>query len=233
VDGRALRPRAAHGLGYRIGVLTTIGSALLLAGLGVALWLNPAIFRQTGGDGVEAPSSDRAQLVARVAMAEASLRSGELRVTRLYDTKAGSSTVLRYDLGDGQQEQRLQRITTYYTSRKAQTVEWLTRGPESWRRQPDGGWEPQPPHEPIDVGAELRAFLPRAETYDGVELPREAGYAVLQWHDPERNADLTLLIDPADGVPHELRQTLLETGERLVITYTIWGEPVDIPAPPS
>jgi hypothetical protein len=232
VDGRAPRPRAARGLGYHLGVLTTIGSALLLAGLGVALWLNPTIFRQPAESVADAPSSDQAQLAARVATAEATLRSGELRVTRLYDTRAGSSTVLRYDLGDGRREQRLQRITTYYTSRKAQTVEWLTSGGESWRRQPDGGWEPQPPHEPIDVGAELRAFLPRAETYAGVGLPREAGYAVLQWHDPERNADLTLLIDPADGTPHELRQTLLGTGEKLVITYTIWGEPVDIPAPP-
>lgn len=237
------RRRAGRGIGYWAGVALTLGSLLALIGISVALLFNADLLRDrrdvdtldrsqpaaTSTAGMAQSPASAARLIESVAAAEAALRTGELTATREYGGGASSSTHVRFDLGDGQQEPRLHVVTTYRGAREAETVERLLVGGQTWQRQPDGSWSEQPAQE--DVETELRAFLPRASTIVSAEAVGAAEEAQLRWHDFERNADLTLLVDPATGIPRELSQVLLTTGEALTVVYSGWGTPVELPSP--
>jgi hypothetical protein len=76
----------------------------------------------------------------------------------------------------------------------------------------------------------LHRFLPRTDAALDAQQPPGLS-AVLTWYDPERNADVTLEVDPDTNVP--VRMTEADRGSErvLVVTYTGWNTVVDITPP--
>lgn len=219
---------------YRAGVALTICSAVALAAIVAALLVEPELLRGSrpssaaGRAQTTSGSLAPSQLIAAMAAAESVLATGELTATHEYGGGVSTSTRLRFDLGGGQREPRLHSVTTYRGG-EVQTVERLTIGSTSWQRQPDGSWSPQPSRQAVEQ--EVRALLPQADAIRSAVMTRAADHVALRWHDAQRDADLTLLVDPATGIPRELSQAHAATGEELTVVYGAWNASITIPGP--
>ncbi|HEX5506300.1 MAG TPA: hypothetical protein VFW96_27030, partial [Thermomicrobiales bacterium] len=111
------------------------------------------------------------------------------------------------------------------------TTEYLVVGNTGWQRGPDGRWSPAPGHE--GVWGQIQTYLPHADAATRPALERRGDAAVLRWADDALAADTTLTVDPASGVPRELRRAMRGSGLVLTVAYTGWNTPVDITAPPG
>jgi hypothetical protein len=183
--------------------------------------------------GVAATAGGPASLVDRVAAAEAALRSGRIEVTiGITETTRSTATVL-FDLGDaagGTGAPRLRMTSTYTGPAGTQTTDHIVVGGRAWDRQPDGRWVGVPPaHGPWD---QVAGLLPRARTATDPEVTTGPDGTVLRWYEAGFDADLTLRVDPATGVPREYRRAARATGIVVSVAYTGWNVPVDI-APPQ
>jgi hypothetical protein len=78
---------------------------------------------------------------------------------------------------------------------------------------------------------QIQVFLPHADWIDNAALD-DADPTALRWHDAARDTDVTLLVDPASGIPKELRRVARAIGTVQVLTYRHWNTAVDI-APPK
>lgn len=167
----------------------------------------------------------------QVAAAEAALRSGDFEATILNRDGSRSSARVRFHLGDQQQAPAFHMITLYEGIGGAppQVAERISIGDRSWQRAPNGDWSAIPEQE--GAWGQVQAFLPRVAAAPGPTLGSEGSATVLQWYDAPRDVDVTLLVDPATGVPREMRQVTRATGSVLTVVYKGWNAPVDI-APP-
>jgi hypothetical protein len=170
-----------------------------------------------------------AALLDQVADAEAALRSGHFEATLDYGGGSRSSAAVRFDLGDEQQMPRLHLTTTYEGAEEVQTTERITIGDTTWERQLDGSWTRVAAQ--TVVWDQVQPFLPHAAAAANPRLEQDGDRAVLHWEDAGRNADVTLVVDPATGMPRELRRVTRETGEVLTVTYTGWNTQVEITPP--
>lgn len=172
------------------------------------------------------------EIARRVAQAEAALRTGEIVATIDYGNGALASATLIFDLGSVGRAPGLHITTTYQSGATIQTTEFITVGDRSWRRQPDGRWAVITGQE--GVWGQVRGFLPNIEASAAapdVESEEEENIVVLFWYDAGRNADMTLTIDRATGLPRELRQVSRATRSVLTVTYRGWNTPVVIRPP--
>lgn len=172
-----------------------------------------------------------ATVLEQVAEAEAVLQTGQFEATLNYRDGSQSSATVLFDLGGDATVPRLYMTTTYGSPGATSTVERVTIGDYSWQRQPTGRWLPVTEQE--GVPGRVQAFLPRATTVSNPELD-SGGYAlVLRWYDAGRDADVTLNLDPATGVPLVMRQVTRSSGAVLTVTYRGWNTPVEIAQPPG
>jgi hypothetical protein len=168
----------------------------------------------------------------QVAAAEAALRTGQVDATIEYGTGTRSSATARFDFGDGGRPPRLHLTTVYQAATETQTVERIVIGEQWWQRQPDGSWGMIPPEE--GVWGQIQAYLPQVRSVASIEPDTGPPTApVLRWYDAGRNADVTLTIDPATGVPREMRQVARGSGTTLTAIYSHWNTPVEINPPPG
>jgi hypothetical protein len=140
-----------------------------------------------------------------------------------------SSALVLFDLGDSQRAPRLRITTTYTGTAGAQTIERITIGDQLWQRAPDGSWTTAAAQE--SVWHSIQPFLPHADAAPQPGSADEAGSTALWWYDAGSDADITLLVDPATGVPQRLRQAVRTTGVVITILYAGWNAPVEIVAP--
>lgn len=194
----------------------------------------PAAPSLVAGVTVTATASGPAALTDRVAAAEAALRSGRFEVTvGITETSRSTATVL-FDLGDaagGTGTPRLRMTSTYTGTAGTQTTEHVVVGERAWDRQADGRWVAVPPvHGPWD---QVTGLLPRAGTATDPEVTTGPDGTVLRWYEAGFNADLTLRVDTATGVPREFRRAARATGIVLTVAYSGWNVPVDIAPPQS
>jgi hypothetical protein len=164
----------------------------------------------------------------RVGAAEDALRRGQLAAVLDYGNGVRATATLAFDYGDATQPQRLHLTTVYTSPTGSQTTERITIGDRAWDRQPDGRWVVLPEQE--GVWGRVQPYLPHADRAPGPTLRTEVGGVSLHWIDDVQ--DVTVLFDPASGIPRELRQVSRANGATLVVTYRGWDTPVDI-APPT
>lgn len=169
-------------------------------------------------------------LRSQVAAAEAGLRTGQFIVTT--DSGDGTRVVeaFRFDLGDGQYPPRLHVLATYEDSGAIRITEQLTIGERSWQRAGDGPWLPAETQQ--DVPTQVYMILPQVELATNPSSSVDGTVVLLRWRNAFDNADVTLEIDPNNGVPRQMERTDRTSGARRSVRYERWNEPVDImPAP--
>lgn len=170
-----------------------------------------------------------AEVLRQVAAAEAALRTGQLEGTIDYGNGTRSSAQVRFDLGADGGVPRLHIVTTYQSASGTQTVERITIGDKAWQRQPGGEWTTIAEQE--GAWGQVQTFLPHAASITSAETDSSTGPALLHWYDAVHDADMTLQVDLATGVPRELRQVTRGTGLALTVIYSGWNTPVEINPP--
>jgi hypothetical protein len=169
------------------------------------------------------------ELLQRVVVAEAALQTGQFEAVLDYGSGNQSSSLVRFDLGGEGGVPRLHITTTYTSTGSVQMIERIAIGDRTWQRQLDGTWA-EVPEQQEGLG-QLQTFLPHAARASNATLDR-TGYALtLRWYDAESNADVTLVVDPATGIPRALRQVTRGSEVALTVTYRGWNTPVEILPP--
>jgi hypothetical protein len=211
---------------------TAVGTAAAPSPPPTASPAPPATAASPSGGGQASPAPSRPASVAalreQAARAEAALRTGELEATIEYGNGARAALVLRFDLRD-ERAPRL-HLTTSGGEAGAQPLEVVLIGDRAWQRQPGGHWAPTAARE--GLLDQLQALLPHAASAANAEAVPAADGAALRWDDAARNAEVTLQVDPAAGVPRQLRLVGRPSGARVTVIYRGWNTPVDI-APPA
>ncbi len=175
-----------------------------------------------------APASATA-LLARVADAEAALRSGQLAATIVDGSGTQATATLAFDFGDGTQPPRLHLTATYASPAGTQSTEQITIGDQAWQRQANGQWAPASPQ---GVYESVQPYLPHVAAVANPALA--SGGSAVTWYDASRAVDVTLTVDAATGIPRTLQEAPREGGgTRRTTTYSAWNTPVDIRPPPS
>ena len=168
-------------------------------------------------------------VLQQVAAAEAALRTGQFEAAIDYGNQNRSSAHLRFDLGDDRRAPRLHIVSQYQSASSAHIIERITIGDRSWQREIDGRWTARPAAE--GVWDQVVPFLPHAGSVTSAAIAGSGNPLVLRWYDAGRDADITLVVDLASGIPLELRQTSRTTGLVLSVNYRGWNTPVEITPP--
>jgi len=169
-----------------------------------------------------------ADILARVAAAEAALRSGQFEALIDYNAQSHSTALVRFDLGDDRQAPRFQITSVYTGTGGAQTVERIAIGERAWNRQARG-WLVGPARE--GIADQIRVFLPQAQPVAQVEVVHTGDATTLRWYDQSRDADVTLVVDTASAVPRQLRTVARASGTVFVVIYRAWNVAVEIRPP--
>ncbi|HEX9370323.1 MAG TPA: helix-turn-helix domain-containing protein, partial [Roseiflexaceae bacterium] len=169
------------------------------------------------------------ELITRAAAAETVLRTGEFEAT--IDLGAGPRLLsrIRFNLGADGQPPQFDNTASYRNTRGDAIVERITIGDRSWERQAGGAWAPA--RVQTGLPGELQPLLPHAASVARSEIAVDARAAALRWYDAQRGADVTLRLDPATGVPRQLRRVIRKTGAVLTVRYVGWNTAVEIKPP--
>lgn len=167
----------------------------------------------------------------RIVDAEAALRTGELVATIDYGDQNTTAVELRFDFGMAQESPRLQITSIYTSGTQIQITERITIGNRSWQRQDQGKWLAS--DEQTSIVEQVLPFLPSAASLSDPEVKYEQDLATLSGFDASRDADITLLVDPASGVPRQMEQMTRQTRRVLSVTYRGWNTPIEIVPPES
>src|SRR5207249_1820268 len=138
-------------------------------------------------------------LAARVAAAEAALRTGRFDAT--IDSGGSHSTAqVWFDVGADQRPSRFHIRTTYKGSSPTETVtERILIGDRAWQRRPDGKWEGIPEQE--GASGQIQTYLPHAASAPSPAVKSAGKATTLSWYNAASDADVTLLLNPSTGVP--------------------------------
>jgi hypothetical protein len=169
-------------------------------------------------------------IVQRVAEATTTVRVAQIEASINYPDGTDSTALVRFDLGDEQQAPRFQITSIYTGTAGTQTVERITIGERSWQRSLGHEWVSKPAQE--GVWDQIWVFLPHTDSIMDPQFETNAGETVLKWYDRGREADVTLVVDPTTGIPHQMRQVTRSTGAVLTVRYSQWNLEVQI-APPT
>jgi hypothetical protein len=166
-------------------------------------------------------------VLQRVAAAESAIQSGQLQATLTNRDGSSSSADLLFNLGEQQSISSFHITTMYTTTSGVTTLEQIVIKDTAWERRDGGPWN----RVPVQEGAwgQIRAFMPQAGSV--IAPAANEGVTELRWYDADRDSDCLLLVDPASGVPKELRRVARSSGATLVVTYGGWNTTVDIRAP--
>ena len=166
-------------------------------------------------------------LVALVRAERSDVRRGTVETTIDYGGGNMAVSTVTFDLGDGSQPARLLITTTYQGATGSRTVRRLTIGSQTWQRGAEATWVRQAT--PDDVRAQVAEVLPQPGTNAIAVAFLPARIATLRWYEAARDADITLQVDAATGVPQEERRAIRSGGPTLTVRYPNWNGPVDIP----
>ncbi len=170
-----------------------------------------------------------AEVVRKIASAEAGLRTGQL-AARIDVADASSTTVdMAFDLGDGRQPPRLESMTTYLAGGGTRAVERITVGDRTWQREPGGEWLVVSAE--TGIRARVQPYLPAVDAVSDPVLEGSPERTLIHWHDSTHGSEVTLRVDPSTGIALELQEAA-SGGPTLTVTYSGWNDPVRI-APPT
>ncbi|MEO8286490.1 MAG: hypothetical protein ABI670_08645 [Chloroflexota bacterium] len=165
----------------------------------------------------------------RIVAAVDGLHSGEL-VASLESKQAGkSSAQISFDFGDAQNPPRYHLLTTFQGPKNVQTAEYISVGNRQWQRHQGGTWTEGTEQE--GARGQIQAYLPNISSIPPDQAATGAQGSQVNWYDASNDADVTLRIDPATGIPLEMRQVTRASGAILSVTYNSWNRPVNITPP--
>ena len=108
-------------------------------------------------------------------------------------------------------------LMTYEVVNGSRNVERILLGDRLWERTPNGEWI---------VSAQAKdAEHTGAAAPDGAplepapEIEQDGNITILRWYDLDRDADITLQVDSASGVPQSMRQAPRNAGPGFTVTY--------------
>lgn len=163
----------------------------------------------------------------QIATAVGALQSGQFETRITYTNNTSSTSLLRFDLGDGQRPARLYSQTTFQGATGGRTTERIVIGTQTWTRVTGEGWVGGATAQP--VRDEVVALLPDPKTILGATRADVANS--LRWYDTTRDANTRLETHPITGIPQEMRQTTRGTGTVLTAIYRGWNTAVTIMPP--
>ena len=169
-----------------------------------------------------------ADVVQAVAAAEAKLQTGRLEATMYYGAEANSSLQMDFDFGGVGGGPRYHLLYTYPGTGSPQTLERIAAGDQAWQRQSTGPGE--------NVGetegpwVQVQPYLPHAANATEAAFVN-GDHSIVQWYDPERDADVIVQVDPDTGVPQQMGRVVRSNRAALQVRYRQWNVPVHITAP--
>lgn len=176
------------------------------------------------------PDANRSVAVqARLAQAEATLRTGQIAATVGFGNGLRTITDVRFDFGGDGSEPRFAITRTYGGATGTHTQELIAIGDRIWQRVDQGTWDRV--SVPVAVREQVRALLPNINGAMNFGPTGQNMDTAFRWSDTGRNADVTLTVDGATGIPQQLQQVTHPTGATLAVTYTGWNTAVDVRPP--
>lgn len=180
---------------------------------------------QATGARAATPISERAMA------AEMTLRSGQFEAVLDYGDGSHVFVTMRFDLGDKDRASRAHVVTDYYRGDAHQISERIIIADRTWQRQTNGQWMARTQAQ-AHVDQQVAAFLPHVPPVAGLQMTGGIP-SIISWYNASRDADVTLDVDPATGIPRYLRQVSRTTSTLLTVTYSGWNTEVSIPSPGS
>jgi len=171
-----------------------------------------------------APPLTAAEWVQRVSEVETELETGQIVARIDYGNGNIAETVMTFDL----KQDRLAGATTYTSPSGRETRDFITNGDRSWEGR-GGAWTPVDESE--GVTGRIQAFLPSAALAADPAIVDGAPAVTLRWLSRSGDGEATLRVDPATGIPQELRRVMPD-GVTWTITYRAWNAPVRLPTGP-
>ncbi len=170
-----------------------------------------------------------AAVQSRLIQAVATLRTGEIGATVDFGNGMRTVTDVRFDFGGDGSAARFAITRVYGSMTGTHTQELIAIGDHTWQRVDGRAWSIV--SVPVAVREQVRALLPNVnDAMDFAPTGQNTG-AAFRWSDTDRNADVTLTVDGATGIPRHLQQVTHPTNATLAVTYTGWNTAVDIRAP--
>lgn len=192
--------------------------------------VSPQSVTPAGADQPAAAAPDpptAGEVVERLAVEEASLRSGIFDAVVDYSDGTQATAHFIFDMGDATLPPSLYSKTVYNSAQGTQVLERISIGEQAWERRGDGEWAAA--QELEGVWGRIQPYLPQAANAVRPEFVEAEGGPTLHWSDAAR--DVTVLLDLESGIPREERVLSEPSGSTLVVTYQGWNIPVEISAP--
>lgn len=174
------------------------------------------------------PNTDAA-VQARLAQAEATLRTGQIGATVDFGNGMRTVTDVRFDFGSNGSAARFAITRVYGGATSTHKQELIAIGDRTWQRVDGEAWSIV--SVPVAVREQVRSLLPNVNGAMNFAPTGQNTDAAFRWSDTDRNADVTLTVDGATGIPRHLQQVTHPTDATLSVTYTGWNTAVDIRAP--
>ena len=170
-----------------------------------------------------------AAVQSRLIQAVATLRTGEIGATVDFGNGMRTVTDVRFDFGGDGSAARFAITRVYGSATGTHTQELIAIGDHTWQRVDEGAWSIV--SVPVAVREQVRTLLPNVNGAMDFGPTGQNTDAAFGWSDTDRNADVTLTVDGATGIPRHLQQVTHPTDVTLSVTYTGWNTAVDIRAP--
>jgi hypothetical protein len=108
-------------------------------------------------------------------------------------------------------------LMTYEVVNGSRNVERILLGDRLWERTPNGEWRVSA--QPKDAEHADEVVPDAAPVEPAPEIEQDGNVTILRWYDLDRDADITLQVDSATGVPQSMRQAPRNVGPSFTVTY--------------
>jgi hypothetical protein len=177
-----------------------------------------------------APTPSPSDLIARLARAEADLRSGEFTNAVDYADGQRASSTVRFALDSDPGQSRLHVISIYRGITGERRLERVIIGDQAWERVGEGAWQPVRVGE--SVKEQVGALLPRSGDAGAVTgMMSGTGEVALRWQDRASGAAIEVSTDPRTGIPKRLVRANGAGGAVQAVAYQRWNVPIEILQP--
>jgi hypothetical protein len=110
-------------------------------------------------------------------------------------------------------------LMTYEVVNGSRNVERILLGDRLWERTPNGEWLVSARAKDADAEHAADVVPDGVPVEPAPEIEQEGNVTILRWYDLDRDADITLQVDSATGVPQSMRQAPRNAGPGFTVTY--------------
>jgi hypothetical protein len=110
-------------------------------------------------------------------------------------------------------------LMTYEVVNGSRNVERILLGDRLWERTPNGEWLVSARAKDADAEHAADVVPDGVPVEPAPEIEQDGSVTILRWYDLDRDADITLQVDSATGVPQSMRQAPRNAGPGFTVTY--------------